>query len=114
MLNSRASGKNTRLESRLKAESVSITEFRVNAVLQTKRHLRFGLERKHLACHERAARIKRASETLALQSKRLALPAQSKLVLILVLLTAHGVLLTGCRRDMQDQPKSIAYRENSF
>ena len=33
---------------------------------------------------------------------------------IALLLTAHGSLLTGCRRDMQDQPKAIAYRENSF
>jgi mono/diheme cytochrome c family protein len=32
-----------------------------------------------------------------------------------LLLTACGLLLTtGCRRDMQDQPKSIAYRENNF
>src|SRR5438067_11820093 len=34
--------------------------------------------------------------------------------LVLLLLTAHCSLLTGCRRDMQDQPKAIAYRENSF
>src|SRR2546421_8978118 len=34
--------------------------------------------------------------------------------LLLLLLTAHCSLLTGCRRDMQDQPKAIAYRENSF
>jgi mono/diheme cytochrome c family protein len=42
------------------------------------------------------------------------LPAHSKLTLILLLLTAHCSLLTACRRDMQDQPKAIAYRENSF
>src|SRR5690349_7233552 len=42
------------------------------------------------------------------------LPAHFKLVLVLLLLTAHCSLLTGCRRDMQDQPKAIAYRENSF
>ena len=44
----------------------------------------------------------------------LRLPPRSKLALILMLLTAHCSLLTGCRRDMQDQPKAIAYRENSF
>lgn len=33
---------------------------------------------------------------------------------IILLLTAYCSLLTGCRRDMQDQPKAIAYRENSF
>jgi mono/diheme cytochrome c family protein len=32
-----------------------------------------------------------------------------------ILLVASGLLLTtSCRRDMQDQPKAIAYRENSF
>src|SRR5437764_10713830 len=46
--------------------------------------------------------------------RRFALPAHYKLVLLLLLLTAHCSLLTGCRRDMQDQPKTIAYRENSF
>src|SRR5882724_5532486 len=46
--------------------------------------------------------------------RRCALPAHSKLVLVLLLLAAHCSLLTGCRRDMQDQPKAIAYRENSF
>lgn len=34
--------------------------------------------------------------------------------MLLLLLTAHSSLLTGCRRDMQDQPKAIAYRESSF
>src|SRR5262245_63326708 len=33
---------------------------------------------------------------------------------VVLLLTAHCSLLTGCRRDMQDQPKTIAYRENAF
>jgi mono/diheme cytochrome c family protein len=37
-----------------------------------------------------------------------------KAVFILMLVTAPCLLLTGCRRDMQDQPKAIAYRENSF
>jgi mono/diheme cytochrome c family protein len=36
-------------------------------------------------------------------------------VVILLLLTAHCLLLTAaCRRDMQDQPKMIPYRESSF
>src|SRR5438128_5821349 len=35
--------------------------------------------------------------------------------LFCLLLTAYCLLLTSaCRRDMQDQPKAIAYRENSF
>lgn len=35
--------------------------------------------------------------------------------LLLLLLTAHCLLLTSaCRRDMQDQPKAIAYRESKF
>jgi mono/diheme cytochrome c family protein len=35
--------------------------------------------------------------------------------LLALLFTAHCLLLTSaCRRDMQDQPKTIAYRENSF
>jgi mono/diheme cytochrome c family protein len=34
---------------------------------------------------------------------------------LLILLTAHCLLLTAaCRRDMQNQPKVIPYRENSF
>jgi len=36
-------------------------------------------------------------------------------LLVILLLTAHCLLLTAaCRRDMQDQPKTIAYRESSF
>src|SRR6476660_7143033 len=31
-----------------------------------------------------------------------------------LLLSAFCLLLSGCRRDIQDQPKAIAYRENSF
>ena len=35
--------------------------------------------------------------------------------LLVLLLTAHCLLLTAaCRRDMQDQPKAKAFRENSF
>src|SRR6476469_5195432 len=34
---------------------------------------------------------------------------------VIFLLTANCLLLTAaCRRDMQDQPKAIAYRENTF
>jgi len=32
----------------------------------------------------------------------------------LLLLLIGAFCLSGCRRDMQDQPKAIAYRENSF
>ena len=84
MLNCKASSSLRGSEFRLQAAVRSIAERRVNAELQTKRRRRF------------------------------ALPAHSKLVLVLLLLTAHCSLLTGCRRDMQDQPKAIAYRENSF
>jgi len=38
----------------------------------------------------------------------------ARVLCIGLLLTAHCSLLTGCRRDMQDQPKALAYRENSF
>src|SRR5215510_1852204 len=31
-----------------------------------------------------------------------------------LLLSAYCLLFSGCRRDMQDQPKAIAYRESSF
>ena len=34
--------------------------------------------------------------------------------LFCLLLSACCLLATGCRRDMQNQPKTIAYRENSF
>ena len=37
-----------------------------------------------------------------------------RLLLLILLLTAYCLLFTGCRRDMQDQPKAIAYRANSF
>jgi len=46
--------------------------------------------------------------------RRFALPAHSKLAPFLILIFTLGTLVTGCRRDMQDQPKSIAYRENTF
>ncbi len=34
--------------------------------------------------------------------------------LMVLLLTASSLLSVGCRRDMQDQPKAIAYRESTF
>jgi len=48
---------------------------------------------------------------------RAAIPGQCNSFrrLVVLLLTAHCLLLTAaCRRDMQDQPKVIAYRENKF
>src|SRR5207248_4379855 len=38
----------------------------------------------------------------------------ARLFLIASIFTAGCALFSGCRRDMQDQPKTIAYRENSF
>src|SRR5713226_2113964 len=39
----------------------------------------------------------------------------SRRALLVLLLTAHCTLLTSsCRRDMQDQPKAIAYRASTF
>jgi mono/diheme cytochrome c family protein len=38
----------------------------------------------------------------------------ARLVIFCLLLSAFCLLLSGCRRDMQDQPKAIAYRENAF
>ena len=35
-------------------------------------------------------------------------------LIAVLLLGASVALFAGCRRDMQDQPKAIAYRENSF
>jgi mono/diheme cytochrome c family protein len=40
--------------------------------------------------------------------------ARPRQVFFCLLLSAFCLLLTGCRRDMQDQPKAIAYRANSF
>jgi mono/diheme cytochrome c family protein len=42
------------------------------------------------------------------------MPARSKLVLVLLLLTAFCSLLTACRRDMQDQPRMKPYRANAL
>src|SRR5947199_417483 len=38
----------------------------------------------------------------------------ARLFAFCLLPTAFCLLFSGCRRDMQDQPKAIAYRENSF
>src|SRR5437588_3440661 len=38
----------------------------------------------------------------------------SRVLVFCLLPTAYCLLFSGCRRDMQDQPKAIAYRENSF
>src|SRR5712671_2545497 len=40
--------------------------------------------------------------------------AQFRRVFFCLLLSAFCLLAVGCRRDMQDQPKAIAYRESSF
>src|ERR1043166_4004512 len=44
-------------------------------------------------------------------------PGRSRIARVIVFCLLSPVsclLLSGCRRDMQDQPKAIAYRENSF
>ena len=97
MLSCKLSSSSRGSEFRLQAAVRSIAERRVNAELQTKRRCRNAATPAGLP--RRGPRP---------------LPAHSKLVLVLLLLTAHCSLLTGCRRDMQDQPKAIAYRENSF
>ena len=40
--------------------------------------------------------------------------ARFHVVFFCLLLSAFCLLTTGCRRDMQDQPKAIAYRESTF
>ena len=42
------------------------------------------------------------------------LPVRLSPSLLLLLFSAFCLLPSGCRRDMQDQPKAIAYRENTF
>ena len=42
------------------------------------------------------------------------LPVSLSLRLLCLLLFAYCLLAAGCRRDMQDQPKAIAYRESTF
>ena len=51
----------------------------------------------------------------AVSRKQKAVRLSFRRALIFCLLLSVGcLLLSGCRRDMQDQPKAIAYRENSF
>src|SRR5436189_3250980 len=38
----------------------------------------------------------------------------SRVFVFCLLTTSYCLLFSACRRDMQDQPKAIAYRENSF
>src|SRR5713101_2309802 len=47
---------------------------------------------------------------------RLRVPGRSTpaRVLLLFFLFTFAFFLSACRRDMQDQPKAIAYRENTF
>src|SRR6266851_9822101 len=42
------------------------------------------------------------------------LPVSVSPRLLCLLLSALCLLAAGCRRDMQDQPKAIAYRESTF
>jgi mono/diheme cytochrome c family protein len=42
------------------------------------------------------------------------LPVSPSPRLLCLLLSAFCLLFSGCRRDMQDQPKAIAYRESTF
>src|SRR5437016_148970 len=48
------------------------------------------------------------------ESSALAGAAHRHQAFFCLLLFAFCLLSAGCRRDMQDQPKAIAYRENSF
>jgi mono/diheme cytochrome c family protein len=57
---------------------------------------------------------RRHGDTAKFVSPRLRVTAPPRLLLVL-LPTAYCLLFTAaCRRDMQDQPKAIAYRESSF
>src|SRR2546425_8153458 len=40
--------------------------------------------------------------------------SSARMLLLLFCLFTFAFLLSSCRRDMQDQPKAIAYRENTF
>jgi mono/diheme cytochrome c family protein len=62
-----------------------------------------------LSCKaQKAADRRQKAETTIVCAR---LPRQ---VLLCLLLSVFCLLAAGCRRDMQDQPKAIAYRENSF
>src|SRR5437762_7763959 len=53
-------------------------------------------------------------EQKAVGSRQKAVSVARRLVVFCLLPAAFCLLFSGCRRDMQDQPKAIAYRENSF
>jgi len=65
-----------------------------------------------LARRSLAQLIARATERQSLSA--LCCGKAARLFLIASIFTAGCALFSGCRRDMQDQPKTIAYRENSF
>jgi mono/diheme cytochrome c family protein len=67
-----------------------------------------------LSCRKTSdAETRRPGDTEKSFSPRPRFPASRRLLCLL--LTAYCLLLTSaCRRDMQDQPKAKAYRENSF
>ncbi len=54
------------------------------------------------------------SQESGVRSQKAGRIGATRLVVFCLQLTAYGSMLTACRRDMQDQPKTIAYRENSF
>jgi mono/diheme cytochrome c family protein len=54
------------------------------------------------------------SRQKANSSSALIRPAQFRKVFSCLLLSAFCLLAVACRRDMQDQPKALAYRESSF
>ena len=53
-------------------------------------------------------------EQKAVGRRQKAASSARRLIVFCLLLSAFCLLSTACRRDMQDQPKAIAYRENSF
>ncbi len=63
-----------------------------------------------LNCKEQKA-VRRRQKA---ESSALAGAAHRHRAFFCLLLFAFCLLSAGCRRDMQDQPKAIAYRENSF
>src|ERR1041385_3082945 len=50
----------------------------------------------------------------AASRKQKAASLTCRVIAFCLLPTAFCLLFSSCRRDMQDQPKSIAYRENKF
>jgi len=50
----------------------------------------------------------------AVGKKQKAAPTARQVIAFCLLVSAFCVLLTGCRRDMQDQPRMKPYRANSF